>query len=324
MTLSKLEWRAVKEALLTQYQAHPDEVIYPPCIVREQLRISEDVWLHEAVYAYLAPQLPWPFDKMHLLAVDSHTADETRRDGKCDVIGEGPSSMATLFSLSRDRLFRGHTTTVYQVQSIVGQGGGHYARSRKLYLNSVPTVNDFRQRLAETHDLDGVSPGIAKLVVDQIDGKDGTTHLLQSFVDGAFQTNEEATWEFQRALFSTYVIAGYHKVEAQLPEGFGPKKIRRLTAHKSFFVFFESNPTYTVSDLSGKSSATLKTGHERRAHFRHDWLGAGIDRTKLPKDPIGRTRIARDYHVRVVRVRQTWVGPKTFVVGGVTYTKVDD
>lgn len=338
MVLSKLERRAMKEVLIAQYTLRPEEMTYATCIVRKSEFKTLEERTEQSLQLYKSPELLWPFDNTHLIAIQSHSAEETDKElGAAHLVGKARSATALLYSWSSKRVIRkdGMTGAILdRTESIVSQGSSHYDRTEPLFLKAVPL--SYKELQNSFDSCENMDVKVYLAMMSRLSpGTDGYCHGIGALLDGEYnfsdhprrdggQSSSDRLWDLGDALSSTSAIAGYHKVEARFPEGFGPKKIRKATTGKSFFVFFESNPIYTVSDSNGKSGTKLKTGHERRSHDRHDWLGAGIDRMKLSRDPAKRRQMVEDYHVRVTRVRQTWVGPKTFVVDGVTYTKCED
>lgn len=327
MALSKMEWRCIKEACLARYAAFPDEVAYGACVVQVPPRRSEEEHKEVLFSGWDMSTVTWPFDDTHLILTHTTVLDDAAEMSATLEFPSGDIATATMFSRSKGRPTLCDPTPGMNIERLgivvaaVSERGPCRVKVAEYYLCSRNIARDGATKWKTTpgneHLLDSAIAHLA-------DGHGWSHEVCFRDGDGHLEANDVMSHEFVAAIIATGPVAGYHKVAARLPGGFGPKKIRRATASKQYFVFFPSNPIYTIRDTNGKSGHKLKTGHERRSYDRHDWLGAGIDRMKLSRDPVERRRIVREYGVKTIRIPQTWVGPTTFVVDGVTYTKCDD
>lgn len=319
---------------MARYRAFPDEIVFPPCIVRMPFERTDEERLEVMRTTSNMEKLVWPFDDVHLILVASLTAREVMEEG----LGQSAISLAELFSRSKNRGHRAdaelsammrqcanigtNIEMLELVSAVAVENGKCDAKCKTAYLKSMRLTPD-AVRLWRREDNPTLSQSLYDASVAHFADGHGYGHELARIKDGKMQVDTKLSHELLGAITTTVCVVGYHKVVARLPDGFGPKKIKRATAGKRFFCFFESNPMHAINDTNGKTDRKLKTGHQRRSHYRHDWFRVGIDRRTLPGNPTERARMVQDYHVPTCRVKQAWIGPREFEVDGVKYKMIE-
>jgi hypothetical protein len=129
--------------------------------------------------------------------------------------------------------------------------------------------------------------------------------------------NRKFTYDRAVQFFVAFAAIGMpcrHKLVITNRRGFGSSGMRKKTRGTKAYLWIRADRVYRhVRAINGNGSP--RQPHERRCYYRHEWLKAGIDRFKLPKDPVERAIFAEVSKVETTFVRACWVGPRRFPGG---------
>jgi hypothetical protein len=131
------------------------------------------------------------------------------------------------------------------------------------------------------------------------------------------EPESEASYDLAVQFFAAFAAIGMpcrHELVITNRRGFGSSGMRKKTQGTKAYIWIRADRVYRhVRALGGNGS--LRQPHERRSYYRHEWLKSGIDRFKLPKDPVERAIFAEVNKVETTFVRACWVGPRRFPGG---------
>jgi len=112
---------------------------------------------------------------------------------------------------------------------------------------------------------------------------------------------------------SNIVVPCHYVVKSSFAKGFGKPSLKKMTREKPIFSILNYNRIYHHFGNKIKDKDDEVTPHFRRGHIRHHWKLAGLDRFKLPSDPMYRIMLVSQHKVKRTYIPPTWVGTKRFV-----------
>lgn len=117
-------------------------------------------------------------------------------------------------------------------------------------------------------------------------------------------------------LLNIVMPCGY-RVKACFREGFGTKRMRRLTRGKPIYCHVGYNRMATMTKEASEHAPI--DPHFVRGHIRNLWKRAGLDRAFLPLEPHKRLLLVQQHKVKRVYVHPYWTGPRSGYHDGVDW-----
>lgn len=124
---------------------------------------------------------------------------------------------------------------------------------------------------------------------------------------------------------SNIVMPCHYFVRTEIPEGFGNRRMRRLTRDKPIISVIGYDRLHKVflEGLVDHQGGTVEP-HFRRGHVKHRWKDAGLNRLALPEDMYARMALVHRHRVQRVYCPPTWIGQKTFHQDGAVHEIMTD
>jgi hypothetical protein len=116
---------------------------------------------------------------------------------------------------------------------------------------------------------------------------------------------------------SNMVFPSHYIVRSSFREGFGSPSMKKKTKGKPFFSVISFDRLYGA--LPQKDPEYQVRPHFRRRHPRHLWKKVGLDRFKLPKDPLARALLVEEHCVPTIIIPPMWIGNPEFATEGVDH-----